>query len=181
MLSSCDSVDIVLESLHWLPLDYRINFKVLCLAYMSFHVLARSYLADLIKPYTPKRALHSADQNLFTVPKIRKNEYDACTFEFAAPNLFDSLPEHGLLSPSYDTFKGRLKTHLFQTAFGCIQCLAIGNWQCVLPTFQFKFTAYSISCSMLSLMLSLIWLYVILCDLVLFQSLWSAPELKRSA
>ena len=89
-----DHISPVLESLHWLPEDYRIEFKVLCLAYGSLHGLALSYLADFIKPYASKRELRSVDQNLLNVPKIRMNKYGSRAFEFAALNLFNSLPGH---------------------------------------------------------------------------------------
>ncbi len=89
-----DLITPVLESLHWLPVDYWIKFKVLCLAYKSLHGLALRYLADLIKPYVPKQSLCSADHNLLIVPKTRTIMYGSCAFEFAALGLFDSLPRH---------------------------------------------------------------------------------------
>ena len=107
----------ILESLHWLPVDDRIKFKILRLAYKSLHGLALPYLAYLIKPYVPKWSLCSADHNLL-VPKTRTIMYGSWAFEVAAPSLFNSLLGHVRLSPFYDTFKGRLKTHLFQAAFG---------------------------------------------------------------
>ena len=115
-----DHMGPVLESLYWLPVDYHTKFKVLCMAYKSLHGLASSYLADLIKPHAPKWALHSTDQNLLTVPKIWTNKYGSHAFEFAAPNLFNSLLGQVHLAPSYETFKGRLKTYFFQAALVCV-------------------------------------------------------------
>ena len=87
-----DHISPALESFHWLPVEYHIRFKVLCLAYKSLHGLAPAYLADLIKQYVPRRNLRSADQNLLMVPKIRTNRYGARAFKFAARSLFNSLP-----------------------------------------------------------------------------------------
>ena len=64
-----DHISPVLESLHWLPVDYRIEFKVLCLACKSLHGLAPSYLADLVKPYATRCTLYSTNQNLLIVSK----------------------------------------------------------------------------------------------------------------
>ena len=111
----------ILESLHWLPVEYWIKFKVLCLAYKLLHGLAPAYLADLITPYVPKQSLRSAELNLLAVPKTRTIKYGVRAFEYAAPNLFNYLPGHVRLSTTYDTFKGILKTHLFQAAFGVIE------------------------------------------------------------
>jgi len=37
----------VLRSLHWLPVTFRIDFKVLLLVYKSFNGLGTQYIADL--------------------------------------------------------------------------------------------------------------------------------------
>ena len=38
-----------LEDLHWLPIHYQINFKVITLVFKCIHRLAPSYLEELIK------------------------------------------------------------------------------------------------------------------------------------
>ena len=38
----------LLKSLHWLPVKYRIGFKVLLLTFKAIHGLAPSYISDLI-------------------------------------------------------------------------------------------------------------------------------------
>ena len=66
-----DHITPVLESLHWLPVRYRIDFKILMLAYKSLHNLAPQYLTDLLIPYTPRRNLRSSQSGLLVVPKTR--------------------------------------------------------------------------------------------------------------
>ncbi len=61
----------VLESLHWLPVGYRIQFKVLVLTFKALHGQAPGYLSELLHVYTPGRALRSANHNLLTVPRTR--------------------------------------------------------------------------------------------------------------
>ena len=39
----------VLESLHWLPVSYRIDFKVLSLVYKSLNGLGPEYISDMFK------------------------------------------------------------------------------------------------------------------------------------
>ena len=38
----------VLVDLHWLPVDYRVKFNLLCLTYKALHGLAPAYLTDLL-------------------------------------------------------------------------------------------------------------------------------------
>ena len=39
----------VLLQLHWLPVSFRINFKILLLTFKAIHGLAPSYINDLVK------------------------------------------------------------------------------------------------------------------------------------
>lgn len=48
----------ILASLHWLPIQYRIDFKLLILVYKALHNLRPSYLADLCV-HKPPRTLRS--------------------------------------------------------------------------------------------------------------------------
>ncbi len=65
-----DHITPVLASLHWLPVKYRIELKILLLTYKALNDQAPSYLKELIVPYYPTRALRSQDADLLVVPKI---------------------------------------------------------------------------------------------------------------
>ncbi len=49
----------VLRYLHWLPVTFRIDFKVLFLVYMSLNGLGPKYIADMLTEYKPNRPLRS--------------------------------------------------------------------------------------------------------------------------
>ncbi len=40
------------ESLHWLPLRFRVDLKILMLTYKALHALTPQYLSELLIPYT---------------------------------------------------------------------------------------------------------------------------------
>lgn len=61
----------VLRSLHWLPIQFRIDFKLLLLTFKSLNGLAPPYLSELLHPYTPTHSLRSADKLLLRVPKTQ--------------------------------------------------------------------------------------------------------------
>ena len=54
-----DHITPHLMDLHWLPIEYRIQFKILLLTYKTLNGLAPSYLSDLLQRYAPVRNLRS--------------------------------------------------------------------------------------------------------------------------
>ena len=65
-----DHITPILHQLHWLPVKYRIDFKVLLLTYRALHGTAPEYLSLLIECYEPSRQLRSSSQNLLVMPKF---------------------------------------------------------------------------------------------------------------
>ena len=59
----------ILESLHWLPVDKRIQFKILLLTFKALNGTAPKYITELLRYYTPVRTLRSQSQLLLQVPK----------------------------------------------------------------------------------------------------------------
>ena len=60
-----DHISPILKSLHWLPVEKRIIFKVLVITFKALHGLAPSYLSELLHWYTPYAyELRSSTQHL---------------------------------------------------------------------------------------------------------------------
>uniref|UniRef100_A0A3Q3F3D0 Reverse transcriptase domain-containing protein n=1 Tax=Labrus bergylta TaxID=56723 RepID=A0A3Q3F3D0_9LABR len=62
-----DHITPVLTSLHWLPIQSRIEFKILLLTYKALNGQAPSYLKELLVPYCPSRTLRSQNAGLLRV------------------------------------------------------------------------------------------------------------------
>ena len=107
----------VLKSLHWLPVCFRIDFKVLLLVFKCLNGLGPSYLSKLLLPYEPSRTLRSSGSRLLVIPKVRTHTHSEAYFQFYGPRLRDSLPEDLRAAENVHVFKSRLKTHLFSLAF----------------------------------------------------------------
>ncbi|XP_062411322.1 uncharacterized protein LOC134101632 [Sardina pilchardus] len=101
-----------LMQLHWLPVAYRINFKVLLLAYKSLNNNAPTYLTDLLEVYTPAHPLRSSSAGLLRVPEVNLCTLGERAFSYIAPRLWNSF------SDSITVFKSRLKTYFFKKAYG---------------------------------------------------------------
>ncbi len=65
-----EHISPVLESFHWLPVRFRIDFKILMLTYKALHGLALHYLSQLLSVYTPSRDLRSSDSGLLVIPLL---------------------------------------------------------------------------------------------------------------
>ncbi|KAK0146590.1 putative RNA-directed DNA polymerase from transposon BS [Merluccius polli] len=50
----------ILSSLHWLPINFRIQFKVLVLSYRALHGQTPVYISDLLHPYITRGPFHKA-------------------------------------------------------------------------------------------------------------------------
>jgi hypothetical protein len=113
-----DSITPVLISLHWLPIHYRCQYKLLIYVYKAQHGKAPSCLQELITLYKPNRALRSENSMLLHPPNdVRTKSYGERRFDKAAPTLWNSLPLSLRNVNSLDIFKRELKTHFFRIAF----------------------------------------------------------------
>lgn len=108
----------ILCDLHWLPIRYRINFKIILLTFKAIHGLAPKYISDLVVIKSSTHNLRSADSLLLSVPHIKtKKTLGDRAFTIAAPKLWNSLPVELRQINSIFAFKRQLKTYLFQLAY----------------------------------------------------------------
>ena len=63
-----NSMSRALMELHWLPVDKRIEYKLLLYKYKTLHGLAPGYLCKLVVPYEPQT-------NILTVPPGKPGKY----------------------------------------------------------------------------------------------------------
>ena len=106
----------VLKKLHWLPVGYRIQYKVLLLVFKALKGLAPIYITDLLVPYKPSRPLRSGGKGLLVEPRSRL-QFGDLAFSKCAPRFWNALPQHLKDATSCRAFKKCLKTHLFRLAY----------------------------------------------------------------
>ena len=78
-----------------------------------------SYLKDLITIYSPSRTLRSSDKFLLFKPVKKLATFGEKSFNFAAPDVWNSLPFEIRSCTVFPTFKTKLKTFFFRKAFDC--------------------------------------------------------------
>jgi hypothetical protein len=108
----------LLQSLHWLPVKERIDYKVALLTYTVRYSSTPSYLNNWDRVINSSVTLRSASRHVLFVPRTR-TVCGARAFSIAAPTVWNKLPASVQFASSVACFKSRLKTFLFQTAYSC--------------------------------------------------------------
>ena len=112
-----DHISATLKSLHWLPVKQRIEFKISVLVYKCLNGVAPQYLSKLLQFYSKDRVLRSTDdRTLLETPQVR-TKFGERAFCYYAPKVWNSLPKDIRSCKSIDTFKQKVKTHLFGLAY----------------------------------------------------------------
>lgn len=106
----------VLKRLHWLPVKYRIQYKVLLYVYKAVHELAPEYIKDLVL-MNSGRSQRSFNCLLLFVPRTRLKTKGDRAFSVVGPRLWNALPPDIRSAPSVDVFKTRVKTYLYSVSF----------------------------------------------------------------
>ena len=101
----------------WLPIQQRIEFKILLITFKALNKQAPTYLTDLLISYTPSRSLRSSSKNLLKIPMYNLKSYGGRSFALASAVLWNSLPQSLRDLQSVETFKLKLKKHLFLQAY----------------------------------------------------------------
>ncbi len=89
-----DHITPILKSLHWLPVSFRIVYKVSLLTHQCIHGDAPSYLKELLTPQSSKRTLRSASTYILKPPRTKLRTMGDRAFCSAAPSLWNALPDH---------------------------------------------------------------------------------------
>ena len=109
----------ILEILHWLPIKQRINYKLCLLTYKTLKIQQPTYLCN-----SPSHSLstRSSESSVLSIPYVRTS-LGKRVFSVIAPRLWNSLPPDTRNSLSVSTFRSKLVTHLFKSAFPLLNSL----------------------------------------------------------
>ena len=107
----------MLREPHWLPVKYRLHFKVNTYTYKVLNGLAPTYMSDIVQKHQPTRSLRSTEKSLLVVPVPRTATYGERCFSLHAAVLWNDLPENNKQLNTLSSFKRHLKTHLSKLAY----------------------------------------------------------------
>jgi hypothetical protein len=115
-----DHITPILKELHWLPVEHRIQYKILLITFKAMHDLCPSYISDILHWYVPSRSLRSSSSNLLLKPSYNLKSFGKRAFKFSAPELWNSIPEHIRGTTSLPIFKKEVKKFLFMKAYNIL-------------------------------------------------------------
>ena len=116
-LRKYDHIEQGRRNLHWLPVRYRILFKIAAITYKVLSTNQPAYLRELLEYQQTNCRLRSRSLHLLKVPKSKLKQAGDRSFAVASPTVWNSLPHEVKASPSIETFRKKLKTHLFRIAY----------------------------------------------------------------
>ena len=102
----------LLRSLHWLPVEKRIKFRLLCQTFKTLQNALPSYIYNFFDFQKSAYSLRSTSAIKLVVPKSRIN-IGMKSFSSLSARLWNNLPRNIKQSASLESFKKLLKTHLF--------------------------------------------------------------------
>ena len=115
-----DHILPALFHLHWLPVAYRVHFKLLLLVHKSLNNQGPHYIQEYLQPYSVTgHHLRSCDQGL-KIPITNFKTFGDRAFAHSRPFLWNKLPREIRNSLSVVIFKSKLKTHLFKLAYNLL-------------------------------------------------------------
>jgi len=112
-----DHISTSLQSLHWLPVLFRLRFNLLCIVFRALRGVGPLYFQELICPYRPTRSLCSESKNLLYVSACCTATYGNRLFTVETATLWNDLPQEVRDAANLSSFKRLLKTHFFNSAF----------------------------------------------------------------
>ena len=112
------SISHYMKQLHFLPVAYRIDFKLCLLVFKCLIGEAPAYLSNLVKPKNSLESLRIyRDQNLLDVPRPSSENYKNRRFSIQAPKVWNFLPIEIRKVKSLNEFQKKLKTYFFSQAY----------------------------------------------------------------
>lgn len=115
------SSSVALQRLHWLPVIYRIKFKILCLVFKCLYNMAPLYLSKLIHVktfiYETKLQKKSKRGILLDIPFNKAKTFADRAFSVAGPREWNFLPDEIRSCDKLLDFRKKLKTHFYKLAF----------------------------------------------------------------
>ena len=112
------------KDLHWLPIKYRVMFKITLLVLKVLHGLAPSYLENLIR-VKPEGRYHLRNKDQLLVPKTKYETFGERAFFKSGPVQWNSLPDNIRQITNIQKFKKELKTFLFRLVYQWVSVIYV--------------------------------------------------------
>ena len=114
-----DPVSASMKELHWLPITYRIKYKLCIMMYSAVHGNCPAYITEILVPTSTllnRARLRSSSSGTYDVPRVR-TQFGKRAFSIAGPTAWNELPVAVRNTDTIASFKRNLKAHFFSIAY----------------------------------------------------------------
>ena len=95
----------MLKSLYWLPVNYRINFKICCITHLTLTLHEPHYFSSLFSLRSNFHYLHpSSLAHALLLPYFNKKLHGFRSFSYAAPHLWNHQSYNIRTASTYTSF-----------------------------------------------------------------------------
>ena len=108
----------MLHALHWLPLKFRICYKIAVISFKAIHNLGPAYLSNLINIKRFSRYNLRSNVSVILhdpIAKFKRTLGDR-SFTAAALKIWNGLPDYIMKENDFDKFKNLINTYYFEEA-----------------------------------------------------------------
>ena len=114
-----------LKKLHFLPVRFRIKFKIALLVFKCLNNMAPHYLQGLLNLRDVRRRSSRLDDDFYRlkVPPAPQFSRTDAAFMFSGPKIWNELPYSVRSLSTIESFKCALKTFYFNEAFERIKSI----------------------------------------------------------
>ena len=121
-LGKSDSPRLAMFRLHWVPIRFRLDYKIALLMYKCYKGKAPKYLCELLKielrtEISRRLRSHQDNSVLYKIPFTKAKTFADKSFGVAGPRIWNGLPIDVRQSGTVDSFKTKLKTFLFRKCY----------------------------------------------------------------
>ena len=113
-LRKYDHITDTLINLHWLPINARIDFKIILLTWKALNGLAPLYIKNMLQFREENRSLRTPSNLYLKIPRHNRTTLGGNAFCVVAPTLWNQLPLDIRLAKSEGIIRSKLKTFLFK-------------------------------------------------------------------
>ena len=108
-----------MKKLHWLPIESRIQYKVLVFVHVCVHNIAPPCLSILLTIYVSSREMRSSGKLILHQPIPNMVTYDKRSFAYGGSRLWNNLDIKLPKIVSPGDFQTGIKTHLYKSVYTC--------------------------------------------------------------
>ena len=111
---------IMRDNLHWLPIKYRVDFKIATLTYKCLNHMVPNYLSEMCQLVSSSEGLsrnRSAARGDLISPAWNTVTFGQRHFQYAAAVVWNNIPLNIRQKQSLISFRKELKTYLFGLSY----------------------------------------------------------------